>query len=83
MHGHFDVAFVADRHQPLKEVAEVVPEFLLCYRLVLLKQLVKLRHALRLPAGEGHVVFLGQAHDVVRHFFRIVLDHVLLIEQRR
>ena len=28
------------------------------------------------------MVLLGEAHDIVRHFLGVVLDHVLLIEQR-
>ena len=47
-----------------------------------LEQLVQLRHALRLPAREGHVVLLGEAHDIIRHGLVIILDHILLIEER-
>ncbi len=83
MHGHLDAGLMADGHDRLEEVLEIRPEFFLGHILVLLEQLVQLCHALRLPAGEGHVVLLREAHDVVGHLLRVVLDHVLLIEQGR
>ena len=46
-----------------------------------LKRYVQLSHTLRLPAGEGHVVLLGEVQDILGHSLVIVLDHILLIEQ--
>ena len=51
------------------------------YALVCLEELVKLCHSLRLPAGEGHIVLLGEAEDVVCHSLIVVLDHALFIEK--
>ena len=48
---------------------------------IVLEQLVQLGHTLRLPAGEGHVVLLGEVHDVLGHGVVVVLDHALFIEQ--
>ena len=81
MDGHLDVALAAGGHDRLKEVLEVIPQLLLGDGGVGLEQLVKLGHALRLPAGEGHVVLLGKFENVVCHALVVVLDQVLLIEQ--
>ena len=83
MDGHLDIALTAGGHQSLQEVLQVLPQFLLSNRGIGLEQLVQLGHTLRLPAGEGHVVLLGKAHDILGHGLVIVLDHVLLIEQSR
>ena len=66
MDGHLDVALAAGGHQGFEEVLQVLPELFLGDRGVGLEQLVQLCHALRLPAGEGHVVLLGEGHDVRR-----------------
>ena len=79
--GHLDVTLVAGGHQSLEEVLQVLPQLLLGDRGVGLEQLVQLCHALRLPAGEGHVVLLGEGHDVLSHSLVIALDLVLLVEQ--
>ena len=50
---------------------------------VVLKQLVQLRHPLRLPARERHVVLLREGHDVVRHLLRVLLDLRRLVVQRK
>ena len=83
MDGHLDIALAADGHEPLKEILEVLPELLLGHIPVFFKQLVQLGHALRLPAGEGHMIFLRKGHDVIGHLLGVVLDHALLIVQRR
>ena len=79
--GHLDVALMAHRHQGLQEVLQVLPQLFLGDGGVGLEQLVQLGHALRLPAGEGHVVLLGEAHDVLGHGLVVALDHVLLVVQ--
>ena len=79
--GHLDVALAAGGHQSFQEVLQVLPQLLLGDRGIGLEQLVQLCHTLRLPAGEGHVILLGKAQDVVGHGLVIVLDHVLLVEQ--
>ena len=81
MDGHLDVALMADRHQRFEEVLQVLPQLFLGDGGVGLEQLVELGHPLRLPAGEGHVVLLGEAHDVVGHRLVVALDHVLLVVQ--
>ncbi len=81
MDGHFDVALVAGGHQSFQEVLQVLPQLFLGDRGVGLEQLVQLCHALRLPAGEGHVILLGEGHDVLSHSLVIALDLVLLVEQ--
>ena len=55
MDGHLDVALAAGGHDRLQEVLQVIPQLLLGDGGVGLEQLVQLGHALRLPAGEGHV----------------------------
>ena len=79
--GHLDVALAAGRHESLQEVLQVLPQLLLGDGGIGLEQLVQLGHTLRLPAGEGHVILLGEAQDIVGHGLVVVLDHVLLIEQ--
>ena len=81
MDGHLDVALAAGGHQSFQEVLQVLPQLFLGDRSIGLEQLVQLCHTLGLPAGEGHVVLLGEAQDVVGHGLVIVLDHVLLVEQ--
>ena len=81
MDGHLDVALVAGRHDGFQEVLQVIPQLLLGDRGVSLEQLVQLSHTLRLPAREGHVILLGEAHDVISHGLVVVLDQILLIEQ--
>ena len=79
--GHLDVALAAGGHQGFEEVLQVLPELFLGDRGVGLEQLVQLCHPLRLPAGEGHVVLLGEGHDVLGHGLVVALDLVLLVEQ--
>ena len=79
--GHLDVALAAGGHQGFEEVLQVLPELFLSDRGVGLEQLVQLCHPLRLPAGEGHVVLLGEGHDILSHGLVIALDLVLLVEQ--
>ena len=81
MDSHLDIALVAGGHDGLQEILEVFPQLLLGHGGVGLEQLIELVHPLRLPAGEGHVVLLGEAHDVVGHGLVVVLDHVLLVKQ--
>ena len=81
MDGHLDVALVAGGHQSFQEVLQVLPQLLLGDRGVGLEQLVQLCHALWLPAGEGHVILLGEGHDILSHRLVIALDLVLLVEQ--
>ena len=81
MDRHLDVALAAGGHDGLEEVFEVIPQLLLGDGGVGFEQLVQLGHALRLPAGEGHVVLLGEFENVVCHALVVVLDQVLLIEQ--
>ena len=81
MDGHLDVALAAGGHQGFEEVLQVLPELFLGDRGVGLEQLVQLCHALRLPAGEGHVVLLSEGHDVLGHGLVVALDLVLLVEQ--
>ena len=81
MDRHLDVALAAGGHDGLEEVFEVIPQLLLGDGGVGLEQLVQLGHALRLPAGEGHVVLLGKFENVVCHALVVVLDQILLIEQ--
>ena len=79
--GHLDVTLVAGGHQSFQEVLQVLPQLLLGDRGVGLEQLVQLCHALRLPAGEGHIILLGEGHDILSHRLVIALDLVLLVEQ--
>ena len=81
MDGHLDVALAAGGHEGFQEVLQILPQLLLGDRGIGLKQLVQLSHTLRLPAGEGHVVLLGEVQDILGHSLVIVLDHILLIEQ--
>ena len=37
MDGHLDIALMAHRHQLLQEIFQVLPQLLLCHRLVSLK----------------------------------------------
>ena len=83
MNRHLDIALMAGGHDGLQEVLEVVPQLLLGDGLVLLKQLVQPGHPLRLPAGEGHVVLLREAHDIVRHLFRVLFNFRRLVIERR
>ena len=80
--GHFDAGLMAGWHDRFEEVAQVIPELFLGHVLVSGKQLIELCHSLRLPAGEGHVVLLGEAEDILGHGLVVIADHVLLIEQR-
>jgi hypothetical protein len=81
MDSHFDAALMAGGHQCFQEVLQVFPQLFLGDRGVSLEQLVQLCHALRLPAGEGHVILLSEGHDVLSHSLVIALDLILLIEQ--
>ena len=81
MDSHFDVALAAGRHDGFQEILQVIPQFFLGDRGVSLEQLVQLSHTLRLPTREGHVILLGEAHDVLGHGLVIVLDQIFLIEQ--
>lgn len=81
MDGHLDVALVAGGHDGLQEVFEVVPQLLLGDGAILLKQLVQLGHPLRLPAREGHIVLLGETHDVIRHLLGVLFDLGRLVVQ--
>ena len=72
---------MAGGHQCFQEVLQVFPQLFLGDRGVSLEQLVQLCHALRLPAGEGHVILLSEGHDVLSHSLVIALDLILLIEQ--
>ena len=65
MDSHFDAALMAGGHQCFQEVLQVFPQLFLGDRGVSLEQLVQLCHALRLPAGEGHVILLSEGHEVV------------------
>ena len=79
--GHLDVALLTGGHNGLQEVLQVGPQLLVVHIGVVLEQLVQLGHTLGLPAGEGHVVLLGEVQDVLGHGVVVVLDHALLIEQ--
>ena len=81
MDSHFDAALMAGGHQCFQEVLQVFPQLFLGDRGVSLEQLVQLCHALRLPAGEGHIILLGEGHDILSHRLVIALDLVLLVEQ--
>ena len=83
MDSHFDAALMAGGHQCFQEVLQVLPQFFLGDRGISLEQLVQLGHTLRLPAGERHVILLGEAEDVISHGLVVVLDHVFLVEQSR
>ncbi len=77
---HFDAGFLTGRHDTLQEILEVFPQLFLGDGRIVGKQLVQLRHALRLPAGEGHAVQVFQ--NILGHLLIIVLDTGLFIEQR-
>ena len=74
MDGHFDVALMADRHQLLQEVLQVFPELFFRDALVCTEQLTEMGHTFRLPAGEGHTVFLFLCQNIVCHFTGIFFD---------
>ena len=78
---HLDVALAAGGHYSLKEIFKILPELFVVNALVSLEELVELRHSFGLPAGEGHIVLLGEVENVLCHRVVIVLDHVLFVEQ--
>ena len=81
MDGHLHVALLAGGHDGFQEILQVGPQLLVVHIGVVLEQLVQLGHTLRLPAGEGHIVLLGEVQNVFCHGVVVVLDHALLIEQ--
>ena len=81
MDGHLDIALVTGGHDSFQEVLQVLPQLFFGDRSVSLEQLIQLCHTLGFPAGEGHVVLLGEGHDVLSHGLVVVLDLCLLVEQ--
>ena len=79
--GHLDAGLLAGGHQSFQEVLQVGPQLLMIHIGIGLKQLVQLGHALGLPAGEGHIVLLGEVQDVLGHGVVVVLDHAFFVEQ--
>ena len=56
MDRHLDVILVADRHDGLQEVYEVLEQLLAVNILIHLEELLDLRHTLRLPAWHNRAV---------------------------
>ena len=53
---HLDVILVADRHDGLQEVYEILEQLLAVNILIHLEELLDLRHTLRLPAWHNRAV---------------------------
>ena len=69
MDGHLDVVLIADRHDRLQEVNQVVKQLFVVDILIQFKQLLYLGHALRFPARhDGSVHIAGNG---IEHLFRI------------
>ena len=65
MDGHLDVVLIADGHDLLKEIFEVVEEIIGGHILILLEELLDVSHSLGLPAGHDGTV--GVAGDGLEH----------------
>ena len=71
---------MADWHNRFEKIFQIIPELLLRHRAVCLKELIQLRHPLRLPARKGHASEILQ--NIICHLPVVLPDLILLIIQR-
>ena len=80
MDRHLDVVLVADGHDLLEEVLQVIEEVVGCHVFILLEELLDVLHSLGLPAG--HYCAVHVACDGLEHLLgNELVDCLLCVSQ--